>query len=80
MLDALPGDRVCRIDYDAFYGSDAETGEILQRVFHFLELPAFRPSLRMRKILKGDTLARIENLDACREALRDTEFAALLAR
>ena len=80
LLDALPGDRVCRIDYDAFYGSDAETGEILQRVFHFLELPAFRPSLRMRKILKGDTLARIENLDACREALRDTEFAALLAR
>lgn len=79
LLDALPGDKVCRIDYDAFYGSDTETAEILQRVFHFLELPPFRPSLRMRKILKGDTLARIENLDACRAALRDTEFAELLA-
>jgi hypothetical protein len=79
LLDALPGERVCRIDYDAFYGSDTETGEILQRVFRFLDLPAFRPSLRMSKILKGDRLARIGNLDACRAALRDTEFADLLA-
>lgn len=79
MLEALPAARVHRISYDDLYGDLEQTQALLRGVFEFLDLPAFTPSLRQRKILKGSTLDRIENLEACRSALQGTEFAALFA-
>lgn len=77
LLDALPETQVHRIQYDDFYGSSEQTKAILQDTFRFLDLPAFEPTLQMRKILKGSTLDRIENLGDCRAAVKDTAFVHL---
>ncbi|MDZ7842662.1 MAG: hypothetical protein U5R46_17825 [Gammaproteobacteria bacterium] len=79
MLDRLSGHRVHRIAYEDLYGVPERTQAVIREVFRFLDLPDFAPVVRMRKIIKGRPVERIGNLEACRTAVRGTEFAPLLA-
>jgi len=77
ILSTLPPDQKLQISYDAFYGSPEQTEAILQDTYRFLDLPSYSPILRMRKILEGSPLDRIENIDECRSLVQGTPFAPL---
>lgn len=78
MLDALPSERVFRIDYADFYRNEDTRTEITRDVFEFLEVPTFETEVRMKKIISKPPKDVIENRDACAEALRGTEFEGIL--
>jgi len=79
MLDALPQERVYRIAYEDLYSTEQRTREILREVYDFLGVEPIEPVMKMRKIIPGRSIERIQNIDACREALRGTRFEWVLA-
>lgn len=78
MLDVLPADRVFRVDYDALYSDAQTTTALLREMYGFLGVPDHVPTVRMRKILKGDPLHALQNGDALRRIISRSPFAVYL--
>jgi len=78
MLAELPAAQVFRVAYERLYGTPQDTQAVLQEVFAHLQLPAFAPELKMRKILKGSSLDKIANLEACRAAVAGSDLEQFL--
>lgn len=80
MLNRIDGDRVIRLDYEDLYGDSARTIAAVRRVFAFLDVPDFRPEIRMAKILQRDPVEAFENPDEIRAAIAGTRFVKWLGR
>lgn len=78
MLDALPRQNVFRIDYEDFYSGEVRTLDIVRKAYAFLGVPDCVPRVRMRKILKRDPIAALENADAVRDVIAASRFATYL--
>ncbi len=75
MLEVLPEDRVMRIRYEDLYSGPVQTLRTTRRAYAFLGVPDHMPSVRMRKILKGDPLDALANGAELREVIASSRFA-----
>ena len=80
MLDALPQDRVLRMEYEQIFSSTEQTQEKARQIYEFLGVRDYQPNVRMRKILHTDPLLAVENSEEIRRVIADSRFEEYLRR
>jgi len=78
MLDALPEDRVFKIDYDDFYASPERCIDIASQAQEFLGVDVHPIKIRMKKIFQGDPLDQLVNAQEVRDAIHKSRFQSYL--
>lgn len=78
MLDALPAERVLRLDYATLFAAPERTEEIMKKIYAFLGVSDYLPAVRMKKIVQRDPLETLENGDEVRAAIENSRFASHL--
>jgi len=80
MLDALPQDRVLRINYEDIFSSPEQTKENVRQIYEFLGVCDYQPKVRMRKILQTNPLLGVDNAGEIQRVIADSRFEEYLRR
>jgi len=79
LLNRVERNRLFRLDYGDLYSNPDRTVKIVRELYTFLDVPDYKPSVRMTKIVKKNPLDALENGVEIGDAIKETRFLKWLS-